>query len=257
MFKPSEIIGINVLTPLALLVRLRLHRKDSTILKNIKTAQTVSYFIAFVALGLAMAALGPTLPGLASQVHVGTSEISYLFTARSFGFLLGSLFSGKFYDRMRGHTVMAAMIIAMSATMSLMSVLPALSLLLAVMLALGMAEGALGVGGNALLVWVHQSRVAPFMNALHFFYGVGGFISPLIIARALAIKNTTAAPYFVLALLILPAAALLLRLPSPQNQQASYEQLGRGPDQLQTCRVDSPAALPIHRRGGELRQLDL
>ena len=228
VFRLSETIEIRVLTPLALLVGLRLHRKDSTILKNIKTAQTVSYFIAFVALGLAMAALGPTLPSLASQVRVGTSEISRLFIARSFGFLLGSLFSGRFYDRMPGHRVMAAMILAMSATMSLMPVVPALSLLLAVMLALGMAEGALGVGGNALLVWVHQSRVAPFMNALHFFYGVGGFISPLIVVRALAFKNTTAAPYLVLALLILPAAALLLRMPSPQNQQVSYEQSDTG-----------------------------
>lgn len=197
-------------------------------MKNIKIAQTLSYFIAFVALGLAMAALGPTLPGLAAQVRVGTSEISYLFTARSFGFLLGSLFSGKFYDRMRGHNVMAAMIFAMSAAMALMPIVPALGLLLAVMLALGMAEGALGVGGNALLVWVHQSRVAPFMNALHFFYGVGGFISPLIVARALAFKNTTAAPYFVLAILILPAAALLLRSPSPQNQQVLSEQPDAG-----------------------------
>lgn len=197
-------------------------------MKKIKTAQTVSYFIAFVALGLGMAALGPTLPGLAAQVHVGTSEISYLFTARSFGFLLGSLFSGKFYDRMRGHAVMASMILAMSATMALMPIVPALGLLLTVMLALGMAEGALGVGGNALLIWVHQSRVAPFMNALHFFYGVGGSVSPLIVARALAFKNTTAAPYFALAILILPAAALLLRLPSPQNQQVSFEESGTG-----------------------------
>jgi FHS family Na+ dependent glucose MFS transporter 1 len=194
----------------------------------LKTAQTVSYFIAFVALGLALAALGPTLPGLASQVHVSTSEISYLITSRSFGFLLGSLFSGRFYDRMSGHTVMAVMIIAMSAAMALMPFIPALGLLLAVVFVLGTAEGAVGVGGNVLLVWVHQSRVPPFMNALHFFYGVGGFISPLVINWSLNIKNTMAGPYLSLALLILPAAVLLLRLPSPQNQQASDESSDAG-----------------------------
>jgi FHS family Na+ dependent glucose MFS transporter 1 len=193
-------------------------------LKKTKIAQTISYFIAFVALGLAMAALGPTLPALAQQTHASVSEISYLFTARSFGFLLGSLFTGRFYDRMSGHAVMAVTIIAMSAMMALMPLIPVLALLVAAMLALGTAEGALGVGGNTLLVWVHQSRVPPFMNALHFFYGVGGFISPLIVARTLSINNTTAGPYFVLAILILPAAVLLLALPSPQNQQASQEQ---------------------------------
>ena len=125
---------------------------------------------------------------------------------------------------MNGHAVMAATIIAMSAMLALMPVLPNLALLLAVMVALGTAEGALGVGGNALLVWVHQSRVPPFMNALHFFYGVGTFISPLIIAATLSVNNSTVAAYFVLALIILPAAALLLRLPSPKNQQLSDEQ---------------------------------
>lgn len=190
-------------------------------MKKIKTAQTISYFVGFVALGMAMASLGPTLPGLALQTHSSVSEISFLFTVRSFGFLLGSLFGGSFYDRLRGNVVMAVMILAMSATLALMPIIPTLGILLAVMLALGIAEGAVGVGGNALLVWVHQSRVAPFMNALHFFYGVGGFISPLIIAWAIAIKNTTALPYFALAILILPAAFILWRLPSPQNPTAA------------------------------------
>src|SRR5690348_9545295 len=103
---------------------------------------------------MAMASLGPTLPGLAQQTHSSLSNISFLFTVRSFGFLLGSLFSGRFYDRMPGHAVMAAMIVAMSATMALMPTIPVLGVLLAAMLALGTAEGALGVGGNALLVWV-------------------------------------------------------------------------------------------------------
>ena len=197
-------------------------------MKKIKTAQTISYFVAFVALGLAMASLGPTLPALADQTRVSLGKISYLFTARSFGFLLGSLFAGRFYDRMNGHVVIAATIIAMSAMLALMPVIPTLALLLTVMLALGTAEGALGVGGNALLVWVHQSRVPPYMNALHFFYGVGGLISPLIISRTLAIANSTAAAYFVLAVIILPAAALLLRLPSPQSQHVPGDDSNAG-----------------------------
>lgn len=175
-----------------------------------------------------MASLGPTLPSLAEQTRSSLGDISYLFTVRSFGFLLGSLFGGRFYDRMPGNKVMAVMIIAMSATLALMPAVSTLGVLLAVMLVLGTAEGVIGVGGNALLVWVHQSRVAPFMNALHFFYGVGGFISPLVIARTLSINNATTASYFALALLILPAAALLLRLPSPRNQPVSEENSSAG-----------------------------
>jgi FHS family Na+ dependent glucose MFS transporter 1 len=197
------------------------------------TAQTAAYFIAFVALGLGMAALGPTLPGLAQQTHSSIALISYLFTLRSGGFLLGSLLSGRFYDRLPGHRVMAAMILAMSATMALLPIVHTLPLLLTVMLALGTAEGALGVGGNALLVWVYQRRVPPYMNALHFFYGVGGLISPLIVAKTLDIKGDTGPSYFVFAIIILPAAAFLLNLPSPQSPQvdavsATSSEPGRG-----------------------------
>ncbi|HZT34858.1 MAG TPA: MFS transporter, partial [Nitrososphaera sp.] len=116
-------------------------RKDFDILKNTKTAQTIAYFVAFVALGLAVASLGPTLPALAEQTHVSVSAISYLFTVRSFGFLLGSLFGGRLFDRLRGHQVMAVMIFAMSATLALLPVIPSLGLLLVVMFALGTAEG--------------------------------------------------------------------------------------------------------------------
>jgi FHS family Na+ dependent glucose MFS transporter 1 len=186
---------------------------------NNRIAQTISYFIAFAALGLAMASLGPTLPGLAERVASSIGDISFLFTIRSFGFLLGSLFSGRLYDRLSGHGVMAAMILVMAAAMALMPAVRTLGILLAVMLVLGTAEGAVGVGGNALLVWVHGRRVAPFMNALHFAYGAGGFIAPLIVAWTLSVRKTIVAPYVVLAVLMLPAVALLMRLPSPRNPQ--------------------------------------
>ena len=48
---------------------------------------------------------------------------------------------------------------------------------------MGVAEGALDVGGNTLLIWVHRHKVGPFMNGLHFFFGAGAFLSPIIIAQ--------------------------------------------------------------------------
>jgi FHS family Na+ dependent glucose MFS transporter 1 len=78
----------------------------------------------------------------------------------------------------------------------------------------------LDVGGNTLLVWVHQEKVGPFMNGLHFFFGVGAFLSPLIIAWAMPQDGAILRAYWTLALLQLPAALWLLRLPSPSGQAA-------------------------------------
>ena len=48
----------------------------------------------------------------------------------------------------------------------------------------GVAQGIVEVGGNALLLWVHTDHAGPFMNALHFFFGVGALLAPVGVALA-------------------------------------------------------------------------
>ena len=178
-----------------------------------RLARTLGYYAAFVALGLVTASLGPTLPDLAANTRTHLSEISFLFTARSLGYLLGSFQGGRLYDRVAGHPVMAAMLIVMAVTMALVPLIPLLWALTAVLLILGVAEGTLDVGGNTLLVWVHRHRVGPFMNGLHFFFGLGSFLSPIIVAQAVLIGGDVTWAYWVVALLVLPVVVWLLRLP--------------------------------------------
>jgi FHS family Na+ dependent glucose MFS transporter 1 len=86
------------------------------------------------------------------------------------------------------------------------------------LLVLGMSEGAMDVGGNTLLMWVHRSEVGPFMNGLHFFWGVGAFLSPIIVAQAVLVSGDITWAYWMLAVLMLPVVIGLLRLPSPAPQ---------------------------------------
>ena len=187
-------------------------------------AKTVGYYAAFFALGLATAALGPTLPSLAEHTQTDLSEISILFIALSLGYLIGSFQSGRLYDRVAGHPLMAAGLIIMALMLSWVPLIPMLWLLAAVLLILGMAEGAVDVGGNTLLVWVHGHGVGPLMNGLHFFFGLGAFLSPVIIAQAVLVSGDIVWAYWTLALLLLPTAAWLLRLSSPRGQATSLDE---------------------------------
>jgi MFS transporter, FHS family, Na+ dependent glucose transporter 1 len=177
--------------------------------------ETVGYYAAFVALGLASASLGPTLPGLAEHTRSRLAEISSLFVARSLGYLGGSLLGGRLYDRMPGHPVMGTGLLLMAGMMGLAPLTRQLWMLTAAILVLGVAEGALDVGGNTLLVWVYRDKVGPFMNGLHFFFGLGAFLSPLIVAWAMLGGGNIARAYWTLSLLLLPAAFWLLPLSSP------------------------------------------
>jgi len=176
---------------------------------------------------LTLAALGPTLPGLAEHTKTELSEISYLFTAHSLGYLLGSLLGGRSYDRIRGHPVMGVALITMVFMMVLVPLMSRLWLLTAVLLILGLAGGTLDVGGNTLLIWVHRHNVAPFMNGLHFFFGVGAFLSPIIIARAVLMSGDITWAYWALALVISPMAFWLLLLPSATVKTVSPKHPGR------------------------------
>jgi fucose permease len=93
--------------------------------------------------------------------------------------------------------------------------MPWLWVLTLVLLILGMAQSTVDVGGNTLLVWVYRSEVSPFMNGLHFFFGVGAFLSPIIVGQAISLSDDISWAYWLLALLIAPVAIWLLRLPSP------------------------------------------
>ena len=187
---------------------------DSNV-RRVRLTQSAAYFAAFVALGLFGASLGPTLPGLAENTRSAISQISFLFTARATGYLIGSFIGGRLYDRVPGHLVMGLGLAAMAVVLFVMPVIPLLWLLLVVILIGGIAEGALDVGGNTLLVWVHREKVGPFMNALHFFFGVGAFLSPIVIAQVVLLSGGIRGAYWVLALLMLPPLIWLLRLSSP------------------------------------------
>jgi MFS transporter, FHS family, Na+ dependent glucose transporter 1 len=180
-----------------------------------RLTQTFAYYAAFVILGLAASVTGPTLPGLAQHVRSTIGQISYLFVLRSLGYLIASFLAGRLYDRVKGHPLMILVILVLAATMAAVPVIPSLWLLAAALAFLGMAEGILDVGGNTLLVWVHQDKMGPFMNGLHFFFGLGAFFSPVIVALAVQRTGDIYWAYWALALFMLPSALWLSRLPSP------------------------------------------
>lgn len=180
-------------------------------------ATTFAYYGAFIGLGLISASLGPTLVPLAAQTQTAISQISILFVTRSLGYLLGSMLAGRIYDRTKGHPVMAVALLVMGLGMAAAPLVGMLWSLAFVLLIVGLAEGTLDVGGNALLMWVHRSKVGPYMNALHLFFAVGAFLSPIVIAQAISLTDGIRAGYWVLALFTVPIAIWLYSLQSPRH----------------------------------------
>ncbi len=198
------------------------HRRDTRTTNQLPA--TIGYYLAFITLGLVAAVTGPTLPALAERVHVHLDEISIVFATRSAGYLVGSLLGGHTYDRVPGHPVIALMLAVIATMMLLVPVIPVLWILATVLFIVGLAESAVDVGCNSLLIWLHRHAVGPWMNGLHFCFGVGAFIAPIVIAQVVLATGDITWAYWTLALLIVPGVLWLPRLASPLPQEVPHIQ---------------------------------
>ena len=183
-----------------------------------KYITTTAYYLAFILLGLTIAAEGPTLLKLAEHTASGLDQISQIFLFGSFGYLVGSYVGGRIYDRVQGHQFMAGVLLFLGFMIALVPLATSRWMLFTIVLILGLAKGALDVGCNTLLLWVHNETVGPFMNGLHAFFGVGAFIAPLIVAQVIAITDDIYWVYWLFALATLPLAAWIWNLPSPESR---------------------------------------
>lgn len=183
----------------------------------------IGYYSALASVGLMAGSLGPTLPGLAAHTQTTLQGISLVFIARPLGYMAGALLTGRLLDRLPGHPTLALAAVFCSLTLFLTPLMTSLTALALVMVLMGFAESGLDVGGNTLLGWVYGDKVGPYMNGLHFFFGVGSIIAPLVVAQALRFTGGITWAYWVLALLMLPVAAWLWRLPSPPHLNSHRE----------------------------------
>jgi len=188
-----------------------------------KLLLTAAYYLSFIMLGLLTAAEGPALPGLAENTSSTLDQISLIFIFGSLGYLLGSLFSGQAYDRLPGHRLMAVTLLLISLCAALVPFMHSLWLLLCLLFVLGLAKSALDVGCNTLLLWIYGEKVGPFMNGLHFFFGLGAFIAPLILARVLLVTGEIWWVFWLFAILSLPMAVWLWNLPGSPVGTKSQE----------------------------------
>jgi MFS transporter, FHS family, Na+ dependent glucose transporter 1 len=187
---------------------------------------TIAYYVAFIALGATMALVGPSLPWLAQHTSSRLDQISIIFISSSLGYMAGSQLSGRAYDRFPGHRIQALALIAISLSAVLVPLLHSLWFLVAVLFLLGTFQGSLDVGCNTLLTWIHGKKVGPFMNGLHFFFGVGAFLVPLIFAWVVLVASEIRWAYWILSLLILPEAVWLWFMPSPPIRMRTTETAG-------------------------------
>ncbi|CAE1257844.1 NAGLT1 [Acanthosepion pharaonis] len=137
-----------------------------------KFLKTLGLSAAFLALGLCLAVPGPTLLDLKERVGTTIERISYIFTARSLGYLFGSILGGFLFDHFDQQLQLSYTLLLTSIATIAVPWCTSL-IVLAVMISFqGIAMGVLDTGGNVfcIRIWSHQS--GPYLQAMHFTFGI-------------------------------------------------------------------------------------
>jgi len=193
--------------------------------RNEAFRRTLGYYSLFICLGLSSAILGPTLPSLAAQTHARLGSMGLLFLFGSAGYTLGTLVGGRVLDRVPGHPVLGIAELAAGVAIFFVPAVQWFWLLVAIVACKGFAEGFINTGANLLLIWTHGEKVSPYMNGLHFFFGLGAVGAPFLVAQVAGVVNGFHWAYWALAVFMLLVGLRMLTLPgSPHPSHQSRDE---------------------------------
>ena len=163
--------------------------------------RSFGYFAVMGLFGLLISSLGPVLPDLSKQVSVPLDVLSLIFTARSFGFLFGSLLGGKLLDNYKGHPLFAIFFLLLSLMTIMLPFCTSFWLLVGIVFFQGISLGFVVVGASMFIVWEHPQNTGPWLNTQSFINGMGGFFSPLFISLSILIFGSYSYSFWLYALL--------------------------------------------------------
>ncbi|KAF8788839.1 sodium-dependent glucose transporter 1A-like [Argiope bruennichi] len=153
--------------------------------------RTAVVYLAILALGMCAAIPGPTLLELEKIVQVEASSLSQIYLGRSIGYLVGSFLGGVFLDYCKAtQMLLLSYTFVMAVTTTLIPWCRTLWLLIGVMSISGVAMGSLDTGLNVWCLYFWNDESSPFFQALHFFFGIGASLAPLIAGPFLSLENT-------------------------------------------------------------------
>lgn len=175
------------------------------------------YFLTFFVIGFGPSIIGPTLLGLAEQTGSDLQDIGIIFSMRSLGYLISARIIGGIYDRRPGHPIMAIALGLCSLLFVSMPFILNLWVLSGTFLLTGIFSAFVDLGGNILLIWAFHKNSGPYLNGLHFSFGLGAVTAPLLVAFTLNAGQPATFAYWIVAAFSLPSILWLLSRTSPVN----------------------------------------
>jgi fucose permease len=167
-------------------------------------------FLLYLLFGMFTGAVGPVLGELAQQTSSTLAAIGGVVTFLFLGSLIAQIAAGPLTDRLGEKPVLLVSILVLSAGIIGLTSAQALAMMFVLALLTGLGQGGVDMVANLVVADAAPKNSTSALNLLHFFFGLGAFVGPALVALAigglgtgLIVHRGVAACFVLLALAIL------------------------------------------------------
>lgn len=154
----------------------------SKILKErVRLVKTLALYLAFLAHGLGLGITGPSMLDLQISTSSSLDQITYMIIGRAFGLAVGSLFNTLLLRICDVQLILAASLGIAGVLEAVAPVMSNVWLLVTAFFFNGCCVGIVETCCNCFLIQLWGKSSSAFLQALHFCFGFGCFVAPLIV----------------------------------------------------------------------------
>ena len=178
-----------------------------------RKAETGLYFYFIFLLGISVGLFGPSLVGLARQTGVTLAEISVLALLLPMAFVIGVYICRYF---IHSHSLKMLLVISTllyGVLFPIVGYSSSFLLVCALFFIVVASEGVFEVASNVLLIRMYKNNPAPYLNAMHFCFGVGAIIAPVLVGLNIEYYDSLTLSFMFFGLLTIPALVALFFIP--------------------------------------------
>jgi fucose permease len=153
---------------------------------------------------------GAVLPEIVTMYSLRPSTTGMVIALPALGFTAAGLAGGYLSSRVGLRWMLVVSAIGLAFGLGLASIAPSVPIFGTALLSIGLAGGIFEVGSNGLIAGLYPQAAARELNRLHIAFGIGAFLSPLVVAGLLTEGVPWRVNYGLSALMVLLLAIILV-----------------------------------------------
>ena len=176
---------------------------------------TLAMAVMFAVNGLLLGGNGGALPSLREKLAIDDSHIAVMLFCSGLAGILSMQVGGRLADAIGARTVALAGLPVLVAAAVTIGLAPSFGVALVGLLLLGLGNGAMDVGMNALAVQVEAARRRPVMSRFHAWFSVGGLVGSgtvLLLATGLDLTGAAVVAPLMIGLAVVATVVLVVLL---------------------------------------------